>query len=106
MTAPSGGANVVASANDFATQVFQDPWDMNERSDFGWWLNSVDFPYAGFSTTSFGAGVFSGTISADPNLWLLETNLPNLPADRKERHRLSDQRGRIPHRCHPDSHTG
>ena len=42
VTAPSGGANAVASANDFATQVFQDPWDMNERSDFGWWLNRED----------------------------------------------------------------
>ena len=79
VTAPSGGANAVASANDFATQVFQDPWDMNERTDFGWWLNSVDFPLNGFSTANFSGGLFSGTIAADPNLWLLETNLPNIP---------------------------
>ena len=55
VTAPSGGANAVASANDFATQVFQDPWDMNERSDLGWWLNSVDFPSHGFSSVNFAA---------------------------------------------------
>ena len=79
VTAPPQGANPVASANDFATQVFQDPWDMNERSDVGYWLNSVDFPYAGFSSASFTGGLFSGTISSDPNLWLVETNLPNLP---------------------------
>ena len=29
----------VASAEDFATRTFQDPWDMNERTDFGWFLN-------------------------------------------------------------------
>ena len=81
VTAPSGGANAVASANDFATQVFQDPWDMNERSDLGWWLNSVDFPYNGFSSANFSGGLFSGTIKADPNVWLLETNLDDLPAE-------------------------
>ncbi len=79
VTAPSGGANAVASANDFATQVLQDPWDMNERSDAGWWLNSVDFPLNGFSIANFSGGLFSGTIAADPNVWLLETNAPNLP---------------------------
>ena len=78
VTAPSGGANAVASANDFATQVFQDPWDMNQRSDLGWWLNSVDYPQHGFSSFNFSGGLFSGTIAADPNVWLLETNFPNL----------------------------
>jgi hypothetical protein len=78
VTAPSGGANVVASANDFATRTFQDPWDMNERTDVGWWLNSVDNPSHGFSGVSFAGGLFSGTVAADPNLWLLESNSPNL----------------------------
>ncbi len=80
VTAPSGGANGVASANDFATRVIQDPWDMSQRTDVGWWLNSVDTPTPGFFSTSFSGGVFTGTVAADPNLWLLETNLPNLPA--------------------------
>ena len=52
---------------------------MNERSDLGWWLNSVDFPSHGFSSVNFSGGLFSGTIAADPNVWLLETNFPNLP---------------------------
>jgi hypothetical protein len=79
VTAPSGGANPVASANDFATQTFQDPWDMSQRSDPGWWINGVDYPYSGFSSVSFNGGVFTGTISSDPNIWMLETNAPNLP---------------------------
>ena len=75
VTAPSGGANAVASANDFATNVLQDPWDMNQRTDVGWWLNSVDYPYAGsWSSSSFGGGLFTGVVNADPNLWLLETS--------------------------------
>jgi hypothetical protein len=80
VTAPSGGANPVASANDFATRTFQDPMDMNERTDLGWWLNSVDQPLSGWSATTFSGGVFHGTVSADPNLWVLESNAPNLPA--------------------------
>src|SRR5919201_140637 len=79
ITAPAGGANGVASANDFATRVMQDPWDMNQRTDLGWWLNSVDAPSHGFSSVSFSGGVFPGTVAADPNVWLLETNAPNLP---------------------------
>jgi hypothetical protein len=75
VTAPSGGANTVASANDFATNVLQDPWDMNQRTDVGWWLNSVDYPYAGaWSSHSFGSGLFTGVVQSMPNLWLLETS--------------------------------
>ena len=80
ITVTLGGASAVASANDFATTVLQDPWDMNERTDVGWWLNSVDMPFPGFSGTSFAGGMFSGTVNSDPNLWLLESGLPNLPA--------------------------
>jgi hypothetical protein len=69
----------VASAHDFATRTFQDPADMNERTDVGWWLNSVDMPYSGWSSASFAGGLFTGVVSADPNLWVLETNAPNLP---------------------------
>src|SRR5262245_63892527 len=73
VTAPAGGANVVASANDYATTVMQDPWDMNQRTDVGWFVNSVDFPQAGWSSVAFSGGIFSGVVSADPNIWLLET---------------------------------
>jgi Bacterial Ig domain len=80
ITVTLGGPGTVASANDFATSVLQDPWDMNERTDVGWWLNSVDMPFPGFSSATFVGGMFSGTVSADPNLWLLESGSPNLPA--------------------------
>ncbi|MEO7272124.1 MAG: hypothetical protein ABIX28_02385 [Vicinamibacterales bacterium] len=80
ITVTLNGSGAVASANDFATAVFQDPWDMNERTDIGWWLNSVDQPYPGFNTATFANGLVTGTVSADPNLWLLEPGSPNLPA--------------------------
>ena len=38
-TLTSVGTGAVASADDFATTAFQDPWDMNERTDLGWFLN-------------------------------------------------------------------
>jgi hypothetical protein len=79
ITAPQGTVSV-ASANDFATQTFQDPWDMSERTDPGWWIHSIDTPSHGFSSINFNGGIFSGTVAADPNIWLLETGLPNLPA--------------------------
>jgi hypothetical protein len=77
VTAPSGGANAVASANDYATTVMQDPWDMNQRTDAGWFVNSVDFPQAGWSSVAFNGGIFSGIVAADPNIWLLETAFAN-----------------------------
>jgi hypothetical protein len=76
------GPTAVSSANDFATNTFQDPWDMNERTDFGWWLNSVDTPRHGFASSTFAGGLFTGVVdgdpNTDPNLWLLETNTNNL----------------------------
>ena len=49
VTAPANGANTVAAANDYATTVLQDPWDMNQRTDFGGWLSGLDtrMPAAG-----------------------------------------------------------
>ena len=72
----NGGA--VAPANDFATRAFQDPWDMNERTDLGWWVNSVDGPNNGFNQpVTFSGGVFSGvTANADPSIFLLESGSP------------------------------
>jgi hypothetical protein len=79
VTAPSNGANVVASANDYATTVLQDPWDMNQRTDLGWWLNSLEYPFAngGWSSSGFSGGVFNGTVQASSHVWLLETAFAN-----------------------------
>jgi hypothetical protein len=104
-TTPTGGANVVAAANDFATTVWQDPWDMNQRTDLGSWLNSVDFPYAGWSGFNFAGGLFTGTVSSDPNVYLLETSHPGVASVGKfgaeysidaNRYRVAAIRMRVP----------
>ena len=43
-TVTLNGSPNVASAEDFASRVLQDPWDMNERTDFGWFLDGSDSP--------------------------------------------------------------
>ena len=75
VTAPANGTNTVAAANDFATTVLQDPWDMSQNTDGGWFVHSVDFPQAGWSSAGFSNGLFGGVVAAGafPNLWLLET---------------------------------
>jgi hypothetical protein len=80
VTQPSGGANVVAAADDFATRAFQDPWDMNERTDLGWWIFGSDQPFQNWSSVGFGNGVFTGTTSgAFAGLFLLETGIHETP---------------------------
>ena len=49
VTAPSG-TNTVEAARDFATTAFQDPWDMSQRTDLGWFIHGVDQPRSGFSS--------------------------------------------------------
>ncbi len=78
---PANGANPVASANDYATQQLQNPWDMSQRDDPGYWLNGVDFPFAGWQSTNFTNGIFTGIVNADANLFLVETGSPALPAN-------------------------
>jgi hypothetical protein len=73
----SVGASIVAPANDFATQAFQDPWDMNERTDLGCFLYSTDQPGSGFTSLGFANGVFSGTTAGSSNFFLLESGNPN-----------------------------
>jgi hypothetical protein len=70
-----GGASAVASAEDFATRVLQDPWDMNKRTDFGWFLEGADPPLPYLSNISFASGIFSATTGQNPNLFLLETGI-------------------------------
>ena len=75
---PGTGVNAVKAANDFATRVFQDPWDMSQRTDLGWFLNGVDFPQPNLDTISFTSGIFSGrSTNNDPNVFLLDTGNPS-----------------------------
>jgi hypothetical protein len=71
-----GGSLNVASAEDFATRAFQDPWDMNERTDFGWFLHGTDLPSPDLTNISFANGIFSATTGTSPNVFLLETGNP------------------------------
>ena len=73
------GTSAVRSGDDFATRAFQDPWDMNERTDLGWWVNGADDPAHGLQNPpAFSGGEFIATsTNANPNVFLLETGNPN-----------------------------
>ncbi|MDQ3488165.1 MAG: hypothetical protein M3468_10590 [Acidobacteriota bacterium] len=76
-TVTSIGTRNVKAAQDFATRAFQDPWDMQQRTDFGAFLDGTDQPRPNFSGISFANGVFSATSSNDdPSVFLLETGNP------------------------------
>lgn len=76
-TVTSIGDSTVRAANDFATRAFQDPWDMNERTDLGWFLHGSDQPSPNLTNITFAGGVFSATATSnDPNFYLLDTGSP------------------------------
>ena len=63
---------------DFATQAFQDPWDMQQRTDFGAFLDGTDLPQPNWSGISFANGVFSAaSANDDPSVFLLDTGNPH-----------------------------
>jgi len=71
------GSLSVQSAEDFATRAFQDPWDMDDRTDLGWFLHSTDQPLSQMSSVSFSGGIFSANTGSGANVFLLETGNPN-----------------------------
>ena len=72
------GASNVKAAQDFATQAFQDPWDMQQRTDLGAFLDGTDFPQPNWSGISFANGMFSAASSNnDPSVFLLDTGNPH-----------------------------
>src|ERR1700676_1122231 len=75
VTAPAANETIKA-ADDFATQTFQDPWDMNQMTDLGWYTYGVDAPVSNLASYSFASGIFSatGNASVPPNFWLLDPN--------------------------------
>ena len=76
-TVTSIGTSSVKAADDYATHAFQDPWDMNQKTDFGPMLGSADLPASGFTNIAFASGVFSGTTTTtSANVWLLDTGNP------------------------------
>jgi hypothetical protein len=80
VTAPAVNETIKA-ADDFATLTFQDPWDMNQMTDLGWYTYSVDQPVSCLTNIAFSGGIFSATTSGTtaacpsgnlPNFWLLD----------------------------------
>jgi hypothetical protein len=77
---PTSGTVNIKAADDFATTAFQDPWDMSQRTDVGWWTFGTDTAIGvNFQNPSVAGGVFSGTKPGAPaSLFLLESALaPN-----------------------------
>ena len=72
------GAPAVRAGDDFATRAFQDPWDMSQRTDLGWWIYGVDQPVSGLGNPAFNGVEFTATTTnANPNVFLLDTANPN-----------------------------
>src|SRR5258708_32935203 len=80
VTAPSMNETIRA-ADDYATLAFQDPWDMSQWTDLGWFTFGVDSPPALLSNIAFTNGIFSATTlpqvnGGGGNFWLLDPNVP------------------------------
>src|SRR5258706_4785390 len=75
VTAPAVNETLRA-ADDYATQTFQDPWDMSQWTDLGWFTFGVDAPPSNLSNISFTNGIFSATTGTGGNFWLLDPNVP------------------------------
>ena len=79
VTAPATNITFKA-ADDFATETFQDPWDMSQMTDLGWYTYGVDQPASNITNIAFSGGIFSATTdstvpgSGYPNFWLLDPN--------------------------------
>lgn len=84
VTAPSG-AVAVPTSGDYFSAAFQNPADMNDRSDVGWFAYGIDQPRANLNPVVVANGVFTGTASSnDPNIYLLETGNPvSVPLGRR-----------------------
>src|SRR5258708_32892325 len=79
VTAPSANETIRA-ADDYATLVFQDPWDMSQWTDLGWFTFGVDQPASNLSNIAFTNGIFSATTGSTGNFWLLDPNVPGSAA--------------------------
>ena len=77
VTSPSAN-EVIKSAEDFAAEKFQDPMDMNEQTDLGWFIFDVlSGSKSNLSGISFSNGIFSASaVSPGPEIQILETGVP------------------------------
>lgn len=65
----------VAAADDYASEAFNDPWDMNERTDLGWFIWDVTSgSRSNLTGQTFSGGIFSATATSnDPNIYILDS---------------------------------
>ena len=63
-TVTSIDTSAVAAGGDFATKAFQDPWDLSQRTDLGWWIFGVDQPASGLTNVQFANGEFTATTTS------------------------------------------
>jgi len=81
VTAPAANETIKA-ADEFATEAFQDPWNMNQMTDLGWFTYGVDQPVSNLTNIAFSGGIFSATTASNaspgvlPNFMLLDPNSP------------------------------
>jgi hypothetical protein len=69
-----GGAATSKAGEEFATRTFQDPWDMNQRTDVGWWMFGTDQPEPNLTNISFTNGILSArSTNNDPSFFVVET---------------------------------
>jgi hypothetical protein len=76
VTSPSS-VETVKAADDFATAAFQDPWDMNQQTDLGWFIfDVISGSKSNLTSISFSNGIFSASaINNDPQISVLETGV-------------------------------
>ena len=68
------GAAASKAGEEFATKSFNDPWDMNQRTDVGWWLFGTDEPQGNLTNISFANGIFSSrSTNTDPSFFVVES---------------------------------
>jgi hypothetical protein len=79
-----GGTSSTLPFREFATRELNDPWDMSQRTDLGWFTWGNDLPGSNLTgrtiaADAYGNTYFSGQVagtSADPSFFLLDTWAP------------------------------
>lgn len=79
INSPTVEGATIAACDDYATQVLNNPWDMNSSDDINNYIPNVDM--AGFNNPTFNGGVFSATAATgDPFFHLLSPPLSSAVA--------------------------
>jgi hypothetical protein len=76
VTSPSSNETIEA-AEDYATAAFQDPWDMSQRTDLGWFIwDKLSGSKSNLTGQTFSNGIFSASSTTnDPNIYILDSGV-------------------------------